>query len=190
MEVLTHSVSLAGVTIKEALRTSRTAQGQNLQMFPSVVCKEGVLLPCYCFSCPFSLGVLLHCISSYSVLRIAEFPGRAQQIGEEGSFFMTFPFSPPDRRVKTFQGKEFYYEDQHQHRNLYWVENWNGIILDRLWSKKKKLHAVLKWLLVSCTNGKLNLLARKGSLSRWKSWMAGLVSVAFIDLKYAPCHTL
>lgn len=40
----------AGVTIKEALRTSRTAQGQNLQMFPSVVCKGGVLLQCYCFS--------------------------------------------------------------------------------------------------------------------------------------------
>lgn len=42
--------SPAGVTMKEALRTSRTAQGQNLQMFPSVVCKGGVLLPCYCFS--------------------------------------------------------------------------------------------------------------------------------------------
>lgn len=40
----------AGVTMKEALRTSRTAQGQNLQMFPSVVCKGGFLLQCYCFS--------------------------------------------------------------------------------------------------------------------------------------------
>lgn len=56
----------AGVKIKEALRTSRTAQGQNLQMFPSVVCKGGVLLQCYCFSWPFSLGVLFCCSLSSS----------------------------------------------------------------------------------------------------------------------------
>ena len=90
--------SPAGVTIKEALRTSRTAQGQNLQMFPSVVCNGRALLQCYCFSCPFSLGVLLHCSLSSSVLSIAEFPGRAHQNGEEGSFLKTFLFCLPDRR--------------------------------------------------------------------------------------------
>lgn len=100
-------LSPAGATIKEALRSSKTAQGQNLQMFPSVVCNEGVLLQCYCFRYPFSLGVLLHCISSYPVPRIAGFPGRAQQNGEEGSFLMTFPFSPPDRRVRLFRAKSF-----------------------------------------------------------------------------------
>lgn len=92
--------SPAGVTMKEALRTSRTAQGQNLQMFPSVVCKEGVLLQCYCFSWPFSLGVFFCCNLSSLVLRIAEFPGRSHQNEEEGSFLKTFPFCPSDRRGK------------------------------------------------------------------------------------------
>lgn len=98
--------SPAGVTINEALKASGTAQGQNLQMFPSFVCKGGVLLQCYCFSCPFSLGVLLRCSLSSSVLSIAEFPGRAHQNGEEGSFLKTFSFCLPGRReVLDFSGK-------------------------------------------------------------------------------------
>lgn len=76
--------SPAGVTMKEALRTSRTAQGQNLQMFPSVVCKGGVLLQCYCFSWPFSLGILFCCSLSSSVLRIAKFPGRSPKMRRRG----------------------------------------------------------------------------------------------------------
>lgn len=86
-------------------------------MFPSVVCKGGVLIQFYCFSCPFSLGVLLRCSLSSSVLRIAEFPGRAHRNGEEGSFLKTFSFCPPDRKEELvgffFQGKEFYYKDYH-----------------------------------------------------------------------------
>lgn len=89
--------SPAGVTRKEALRTSRTAQGQNLQMFPSVVCRGGVLLQCYCFSSPFSLGVLLCCSLSSSVLRIAEFPGKAHQNGERRALasrrFLSIPLT-------------------------------------------------------------------------------------------------
>ena len=102
-------LSPAGVKITEALRTSKTAQGQNLQMFPSVVCKGGVLLQGYCFGCPFSLGVLLRCSLSSSGLRIAEFPGRAHQNGEDGLFLRPFlSVLLTEEESWTCQGKEFY----------------------------------------------------------------------------------
>lgn len=70
------------------------------------------------------------------------------------------------------------------------MKDWNGIILVILWSEEEKLPAVLKWLLACCTNGKLNLLARKGCLPWWKSWMAVLVSVVFHWLKIQSLYVV